>query len=107
MKEVQYHWNLYLGSDIDSFDLKKIKDKLNKNPVSADLYLITRALNKSDQLDIYHSKYLIQKFYADHPPYIIGIAKSRADAIALVEQIVQECVAARKDADLIAYLCGD
>lgn len=107
MREIHYFANLFLGEGIDPDDLKKLKNDLLTDPLLADVYLITRSLNESDQLDIYHSKYLAQKFYAEHPPYIIGITKEKGEAISLVEKLVQKCVAARGDADLIAYLSGD
>ncbi len=107
MKRVTYHFHLYLSDNISYADIFKIKAKLKKTPASTDVFLITRALNKEDQLDIFHSRYLPQKFYDNHPLYVYGIAKTQGDALALVERITQECITKRGDANLIAYLMGE
>lgn len=107
MKKLTYYPSLYLPDDIDYSEMVKIKTKLNRQPAKADVYLITRSLNETDQLDIFHSKYLPQKFYEEHPLYVYGLAKDKDAAISLVKKIVQECVAARGDANLIKYLTGE
>ncbi len=107
MKRVTYHSNLYLSESINYGDIFKIKAKLKKTPATTDVFLITRALNTEDQLDIFHSRYLPQKFYDSHPLYVFGITKTKDEALQLVEKITQECIAKRGDADLIAYLIGE
>ncbi|MDE6926347.1 MAG: hypothetical protein K2P59_14000, partial [Acetatifactor sp.] len=84
--------------------LDKIKKKLEKRPLLSGVFLIAVSANPSDQLDIFESGQLVQSYYEKNPPYVIGIAGSRGEAVALVEQIVQECLRERGDCALKEYL---
>lgn len=106
-EKIKYHKRLYLSEGISRVDLMKLKHDLEKQPLKANVYLITISSNEQEMLDIYHSKYLIQKYYKERPPYVVGITKKKAEAFSLVEQMMQECVATRRDADLRAYLVGE
>jgi hypothetical protein len=99
-----YHPRLYLGEGMKRKKLDKIKKRLEKRPMLSGMYLITLSENKSDQLEIYAARQLSQSYYSKYPPFVIGIAKSRKDAVALVEQIVRECLAKRGDCALKEYL---
>lgn len=107
MENIKFIEHLYLGENIEYEALYQLKKKLNDEPIKANVFVITISANEHDQLDIYHSKYLIQRFYKKNPPYVIGIAKKHGDAVALVAQIVQECLTKRGDVDLKAYLIGE
>lgn len=104
MKKLIYHPKLYLGESMNYGDMVKIKAQFNIQPSKVDIFLITRSMNEHDQLDIFHAKYLEQKYYTDHPVYVFGMAKSKEEAINLIEKLMQECVTARGDANLTAYL---
>lgn len=104
MYHIKYHYNIQFSDNIDFATLFKIKHTLRENPLKADVYLIVISDNPENQLDIYHSKYLIQRYYKENPPYVIGIAKKKEDALALVQGIMQKCFEKRRDADLKAYL---
>lgn len=107
MKKLIYHSKLYLGESLTYGDMVKIKAQFNIQPKKADIFLITRSLNENDQLDIFHAKYLQQRFDNHRPVYVFGMAKSKEEAIALIEKIMQECVTARGDANITAYLTGE
>lgn len=109
MKKITYRYQLYLSDSINYGDIFKIKRTLNTSPLRADVYLITRSINEEDQLDIFHSKYLPQKFYNRHDKslHVFGITKTKDEALSLVEKIAQECVQARGDANIIKYLIGE
>lgn len=109
MKKITYRYQLYLSDSINYGDIFKIKLTLNTSPLRADVYLITRSINEEDQLDIFHSKYLPQKFYNRHDKslHVFGIAKTKDEALSLIEKIAQECVEARGDANIIKYLIGE
>ena len=107
MYKINFHYQLYLGEGLEFKDLIQIKKDLRENPVGANLFLITLAANEHEQLDIYDAKYLIQKYYSKNPPYVIGIAKEKGQAISVVEELMQECVRNRGDANLRAYLMGE
>ena len=104
MKKLVYHSKLYLGESLSYGDMVKIKAQFNIQPSKVDIFLITRSMNENDQLDIFHAKYLRQKYYEDHPVYVFGMAKTKEEAVALIEKLMQECLDARGDANLTAYL---
>ena len=104
---MKYYKELYRSEDIRYSDWLRIKHDLEKQPLKANVFLITIAANEQEQLDIIHSKYLIQPYYKERELYIIGLAKKKADAMTIVEQLMQKCVKARGDANLRAYLIGE
>ena len=103
-ERVRYHSKLYLGDGITEKKLDRIKKKLGKKPLLSGVFLIAVSVNPSDQLDIFDARQLIQSYYEKNPPYVIGITKSREEAMELVEQIVQECLRERGDCALKEYL---
>jgi hypothetical protein len=102
--KLQYHYKLYIGESITDEDLDKLKKKLDKKPLYCDVYLITICQNPRDQLAIFSSRELVQKYYAKHPVYVVGIASNHGEAVEIVEKIVQECLQARGDCALKEYL---
>ncbi len=107
MEKIRFLNKLYLDAGLEQGDLQKLKQDLNENPLFANVFVITLSANEYDQLDIYHSKYLLQRFYKKNPPLVVGMAKKQGGAVALVEKIVQECVTLRGDVDLKAFLVGE
>ena len=103
-ERVQYHSKLYLGEGITGKKLDKIKKKLEKKPLLSGVFLISVSVNPSDQLDIFDARLLVQSYYEKNPPYVIGITKTREEAVSMVEQIVQECLRERGDCALKEYL---
>ena len=99
MNKINFHYHLHLGEGLEYKDLMQIKNDLRENPVAANLFLITLSSNEQEQLDIYDAKFLIQKYYSKNPPYVIVIAKDKGQAIAVVEELMQECVTNRVDAN--------
>lgn len=102
--KLDFHANLYLGESMKDKKVDKIKKKLETKPLFSGVFVITLSRNSSDQLEIYDGKLLCQSYYKKNPPYVIGIAGNRDEAIELVEQIVTECVALRGDCRLKEYL---
>ncbi len=107
MLQLEYYPRLYLSEGINREKLEKLKMDLSVRPEKAGVYLLALAGNASDQLDIYASKYLQQKYYEQHLPYVVGIAEEYGEAVGIVEQIVKEAWAARGDAQLKEYLLAD
>lgn len=99
-----YHPGLYLGESIKEKNLEIIKKKLEKKPLFSSVFLVTLSRNASDQLELYDAKELARSYYKNNPPYIVGIAGNREEAIGLVEKIVRECLQARGDCALKEYL---
>ena len=96
--------NLYLGESIASEKLDKLKKRLEKKPLLANVYLITPAKNPADQLDIFDARQLIQPHYKKEEFLILGIASGYEEALQLIEQITGECLDARGDCNLREYL---
>ena len=96
--------NLYLGESIASEKLDKLKKRLEKKPLWANVYLITPARNPADQLDIFDARQLIQPHYKKEEFLILGIASGYEEALQLIEQITRECLDARDDCNLREYL---
>ena len=103
-ERVRYHSKLYLSEGITEKKLDKIKKKLEKKPLFSGVFLIAASVNPSDHLDIFEARLLAQSYYEKNPPYVVGIAESREEAMAMVEQMVQECLRERGDCALKEYL---
>lgn len=101
---IAYHPNLYLGESIRKKKLDKIKKKLENRPLVSGVFLITLSRNPSDQLELYEAKQLCQRYYKKYPPYVIGIAGSREEALLIIEQMAGECLRTRGDCALKEYL---
>jgi len=102
--KLQYHSRIYLGESISESKLDKIKKRLKKHPLLSNVYLITISRNPVDQLEIFEAKQLVQKYYSNHPVYVVGVASGYDEAVAVVETIVQECLKTRGDCALKEYL---
>ena len=104
-EKVRYHSKLYLSEGITGKKLDKIKKKLDElSDYLKIIFLIAVSVNPSDQLDIFEARLLAQSYFEKNPPYVIGIAENRQEAVLLVEQIVQECLRERGDCALKEYL---
>ena len=104
MPQLVYYPRLYVSEGINREKLEKLKKDLSARPHKAGVYLLALPGNASDQLEIYESKYLRQKYYDRHPLHVIGIAENYEKAVGIVEQIAKETWAARGDAGLREYL---
>lgn len=101
---LKFHPKLYHSESISEAELEKIKKQLEKKPLCSNVFLITPAENTNDLLEFYHSRQLNQRYYQNHPPYIIGITRSYKEALIMIEQLAKECLEARGDCALREYL---
>lgn len=99
-----FHPHIYRSGSITDKEFGNICKQLQKNPLFSDVYLLVPASNGRDLLEFYHSRQLAQPYYREKEHYIIGMARTYGEAVSLVEQIVQECLAARGDCALREYL---
>ena len=102
-KNLTFSEKLYLSDSIDCRKLDKLKSKLRNTPFLAKVFLITIAMNEKDQLDILESKYLTFPFYNSYPLTVVGLAKSNAEAVHLVQKIFQDCLDERKHVNVKAF----
>ena len=97
---MKFYKALYVGDTVK--DPNKIKKKLKRHEGCL-VYVICIAQG-DDQLEIYHSGYLKQKYYRKHPPIVIGIASDYKEAVNIVVQITKECVEKTGSCNLKDYL---
>lgn len=97
---MKFYKELYIGDTVKDPD--KIKKKLKRH---AGTFVYIICLSKGeDQLEIFHSAYLKQKYYRIHPPIIVGIASGYEEAVNLVVKITKECLERTGGCDLKEYL---
>lgn len=99
---MKFYKHLYCGESVIA-DKKKICRKLKSNAGQLQIYVITLATDQN-QLEIYHCAYLQQKYYKNHPPFIVGIAKGYEEAVALVTKITQEVIEKTGNANIKEYI---
>lgn len=84
---MRFHKELYVGSSIQNAG--SVKWRLKHHAGSLRIFVITLA-GGSDQLEIYHSAVLQQKYYKKHPLYIVGIAGGYDEAVTLLRQMIAD-----------------
>lgn len=82
---------------------KVIKWKLKYTNSPLNIYIIIIGQH-TDQLEIFHVSFLRQDYYREHPPFIIGIADSKAGAFRVVEQLVKVVYEQTGEANVKQYL---
>lgn len=101
-----FYKDLYVGSSIR--DPEKVKKNLRIGKGQFTIYVIALSPSRpgigANQLEILHCVNLQQPYYKQYPPYIVGIASGRIEAIELVKEMVQEAYDHTGSADVRAYL---
>lgn len=97
---MKFYKYLYAGDTIKN--LSKIKWKL-KHHAGVNVYVITIAQG-ADQLEIFHSAYLKQRYFRYHPPIVAGIASDYEEAVQIIMKITQECLNDTGACNLKEYL---
>ena len=101
-----FYKNLYTGPSIR--DPEEVKRKLMRGEGQFTIYVIALSPSipgpGSNQLEILHCVNLQQPYYKKYPPYIIGIAAGRTEAVELVQRLVQEAYDHTGSGDVRAYL---
>ncbi len=101
-----FYKELYVGPSIR--DPEAVKNNLRIGKGQFTIYVICLSPSKpeigANQLEIMHCVNLQQPYYKEYPPYIIGIASGRIEAIELVRKMVQEAYDHTGSADVRAYL---
>ncbi len=101
---MKFYRNLYVSESIE--DPGMIKWKLKHGVGQFSLYIIALAQN-TDQLDIFNSALLKQKYFDRKNLFIVGLAKGYEEAVILVIRILEESVAKTGEADVKKYLLGN
>lgn len=100
---MRWYRKLYVSEAIGD-KAGRIKWKISHNAGTVSVYVIAFASNPDNLLDIIPAWQLMQKGYPKKDLKIIGLAKGYDDAIALVQQIVEETYANTGDVDVWSYL---
>ena len=94
--------NLYVGDTVKKPE--RLIKKLKKHKKLSGFYVIAFDGETTD-LSIYQSLMLTQWYYKENPPVcIVGLANSKEEAFALIEQIAAETLAATGQVSLVEYL---
>ena len=102
--KLHYSPDLYLGEGINFRKLSRIKKKIFEKPLFANFCLIALAERETDQLEIISTGQLIQSFYQGQELKVVGLAKTKDDALSLVLKMTEDCLANRKDCSLKEFL---
>ena len=94
---MKFYKYLYVGETVERVGILKQKLKIH---AMVRVYLVTLACG-DDQLEIYSSMLLKQKYFRKHAPIIIGIASNYEEA---VKKIVEESLERTGTCDLKEYL---
>lgn len=97
---MKFYKYLYIGDTVKDPD--KVKRKLKRH--AGQLVYVICISHGADQLEIFHSAYLKQKYYRYYPPIIVGIANDYNEAVDIVVQIAGECLEATGGCNLKEYL---
>lgn len=97
---MKFYKYLYIGDTVK--EPNKIKRKLKRH-AGLMIYIICIAQG-ADQLEIFHSAYLKQKYYRYHPPVIVGIASNYEEAVEIIVRITKECLKKTGGCNLKEYL---
>ncbi|MBR5799567.1 MAG: hypothetical protein IKY23_05845 [Lachnospiraceae bacterium] len=97
---MKFYKGLYIGESVKDPD--KVKRKLKRHEGS-NIHVICIATG-NDQLEIFHSAYLKQKYYRKNPPIIVGIASDYKEAVDIVVRITEESLYETGNCDLKEYL---
>ena len=106
LKYMDFYKELYISSRIR--DPRKAKKDLirGKGHFHTYVLVLARGPEGRPQLEIMHCANLHQPYYRERPPFIVGIAEGRADAIGMVEHITNEAFRMTGDWNAAAYLAG-
>ena len=101
-----FYKNLYVGSSIKDPDEVRRNLLIGKGQFS--IYVITLSPSRprpgANQLEILHSALLKTPYYREIPPFIIGIADGKSEAVSVVRDLVQEAYERTGSGDVRAYL---
>ena len=100
---LKWYSNLYIGDNAKK-QAKNIIRKINTGAGQLDIYIITLAHNPENHLEIIASSSLLQKTVRQMCPMIVGIAKSREEALSLVTKITAEVYEKTNSANIRTFI---
>lgn len=100
---IRWYKKLYVGKTVKKKE-KKIRKSIEQGRPAPGIYLVTRAVNEQNQLEILPAGYLAQKALCRSCPEIIGIAGSRQEALEFVARLADEAYRKRGCESIREYL---
>lgn len=100
---MRYYKELYIGRGIEKKQ-EKICRRLEQNQFQWNTYLVVIPEHDRNQLEIYQAALLMQRSFVPKDLFVVGIAKGYEEAMALVEEIVEDVYERTKTADARAYI---
>lgn len=98
---MMFYKNLYVGDTIKNPN--RIKRRLKANKKLINVFVIAYA-QETKKLEIYNSLFMQQWYYKENPPFVVGIAGSKEEAMDIIVKITQEALHQTGKADLVSYL---
>lgn len=99
----KFYKYLYWDEAVPEKDRNRIKWRIKVGKRSKPCFVVTLSMGP-DQLEIYNSLILLQKYYRENPRFIIGIAKDYDGAVGIVKKIAEECYLQNGNLRLKDYL---
>lgn len=86
---IKCYCNLYTGTSVTNKKNQYLLDLMN-GKFTHSVHLITLAQGMQNHLEIFSSSLLRQQVYDEKEIFVVGIAGKYYEAVALVEEIVQD-----------------
>ena len=99
---LQWADDFYIGEGIR--DPEAVKKKLDQRKLVPDIYLLTASPNPDNLLELLPAPMLKQRVHFERCPKIIGMAKGKEGAIALLTELLAGCFRKQGDYNLKEYL---
>ena len=100
---LRWYKDLYLGETVRGKE-KKMMRRLEEGKPVPGIWLVTIASNEKNHLDLLPADFLLQSALRSRCPMIVGIAFTRAEALEILQRIVQEVYRETEDANIRAWL---
>ena len=94
---------MYIGKTAETME-RQARRAISRGTSIPGLYLITFASNGTDQLDVIHSRFLLQKKVRKQLPVIAGFGIGKEETMELVTEIVRDAFRSTGNCDLQRYL---
>lgn len=102
---ILFHSNLYIADEL-SAEKKQVIKKLKQGKLQIGVHVIAIPQGEQDMLEIFPSYVLLQDYYKGLNIHVVGLAGDHESALTLVEQMTNDCLKQRDDADVRAYFMG-
>lgn len=99
---IKWYHTLYVDEKLEK-NLDKIIEKLENEKLTFRVFCIALASNSQNMLDIIDANELLFKHYKRNEICILGLARTRENAISLVVKIIEEVYKKTNDVKIREY----